>query len=441
MTMSRRLAAEFIGTFVLVLLGCGAAVISSGFPGVGIGFLGVAFAFGLAVLTMAYAVGGISGGHFNPAVTVGLSLARRFEWRDVLPYIVTQVVAAVAAAGCLLAIAEGKPGYSLDVNGLAANGYGAHSPGHYALGAALLTEILMTAFFVFVILGATDRRAPKGFGPLAIGLALTADPPDEHPRHEHVGEPGPVDRAGLVRRGLGPEPAVVVLVGAARRSGDRRVRLPLRHRRRRRRAHRGVRAGPDHHRDLGGRARGRRPRSATFRRDRSTRTRSPVTPEGRAADAPGAAGADPPLRAAEITWWGHACVLLAMDDVQLLTDPVLVRRMGPLHYVGHLPTRDELAHVDAVLISHLHHDHLHLRSLALLPPTARLIVPLGAAQVLRGRVDRPVEELAPGRHDDRGTRDRHGDLGCARRTAPPRRPTRGDNRLRGVRNADRLLRG
>jgi aquaporin Z len=173
MAMSRRLAAEFIGTFILVLLGCGAAVISSGFPGVGIGFLGVAFAFGLAVLTMAYAVGGISGGHFNPAVTVGLSLARRFEWRDVLPYVVTQVVAAVAAAACLLAIAEGKPGYSLDVNGLAANGYGAHSPGHYALGAALLTEILMTAFFVFVILGATDRRAPKGFGPLAIGLTLT----------------------------------------------------------------------------------------------------------------------------------------------------------------------------------------------------------------------------------------------------------------------------
>jgi L-ascorbate metabolism protein UlaG (beta-lactamase superfamily) len=121
-----------------------------------------------------------------------------------------------------------------------------------------------------------------------------------------------------------------------------------------------------------------------------------VTPQGRTAGAPSAAGADPPRRTAEVTWWGHACVLLALDDVRLLTDPVLVRRMGPLHYVGHLPTRDELAHVDAVLISHLHHDHLHLRSLALLPPTARLIVPLGAAHVLHGRVDRPVEELGPG---------------------------------------------
>ena len=121
-----------------------------------------------------------------------------------------------------------------------------------------------------------------------------------------------------------------------------------------------------------------------------------MTPQGRTAGAPSAAGADPPRRAAEVTWWGHACVLLALDDVQLLTDPVLVRRMGPLHYVGHLPTRDELAHVDAVLISHLHHDHLHLRSLALLPPTTRLIAPRGAADVLRGRVGRPVEELAPG---------------------------------------------
>jgi aquaporin Z len=173
MAMSRRLAAEFIGTFLLVLAGCGSAVIALTLPGVGIGVLGVALAFGLTVLTMAYAVGHISGGHFNPAVTVGLSLARRFEWRDLLPYVATQVVAAVAASACLLAIAEGKPGYSLDRNGLAANGYGVHSPGHYALGAALLTEVLMTAFFLLVILGATDRRAPKGFGPLAIGLSLT----------------------------------------------------------------------------------------------------------------------------------------------------------------------------------------------------------------------------------------------------------------------------
>ncbi len=121
-----------------------------------------------------------------------------------------------------------------------------------------------------------------------------------------------------------------------------------------------------------------------------------MTRQGRATGAPSSTGAGTPRPAAEVTWWGHACVLLALDDVRLLTDPVLVRRLGPLHYVGHLPTRDELAHVDAVLISHLHHDHLHLRSLALLPPTARLIAPLGAADVLRGRVVGPVEELAPG---------------------------------------------
>jgi aquaporin Z len=171
--IGRRLAAEFVGTFWLVLGGCGAAVISSAFPGVGIGLLGVAFAFGLTVLTMAYAFGHVSGGHFNPAVTLGLWVGGRFSARDVLPYIVTQVVAGIAAAGVLLAIANGKPGYSVKVDGLAANGYGKHSPGHYNLASCMLTELLMTAAFLIVILAVTGRGAPVGFGPLAIGLALT----------------------------------------------------------------------------------------------------------------------------------------------------------------------------------------------------------------------------------------------------------------------------
>jgi aquaporin Z len=171
--LGRRLAAEFIGTFWLVLGGCGSAVIAAAFPDVGIGLLGVALAFGLTVLTMAYAFGHVSGGHFNPAVTIGLWIGGRFNARDVLPYIVTQVVAGIAAAGVLLAIANGKPGYSLKTDGLAANGYGKHSPGGYSLGSGLLTEILMTAAFLIVILAVTGRGAPVGFGPLAIGLALT----------------------------------------------------------------------------------------------------------------------------------------------------------------------------------------------------------------------------------------------------------------------------
>lgn len=173
MPLPRRLAAEFIGTFWLVLGGCGAAVLASGFPGVGIGLLGVSLAFGLTVLTMAYALGHISGGHFNPAISVGLALARRFEAREVLPYVVVQVLGAIAASGVLYVIANGAPGFSVAESGFAANGYGAHSPGHYTLAAGLVTEVVMTAGFLIVILGATDRRAPKGMGPLAIGLSLT----------------------------------------------------------------------------------------------------------------------------------------------------------------------------------------------------------------------------------------------------------------------------
>jgi aquaporin Z len=171
--LSRRLGAEFLGTFWLVLCGCGSAVIAAGFPKVGIGLLGVALAFGLTVLTMAYAFGHLSGGHFNPAVTLGLYLGKRFAARDVVPYVVSQVAASIAAAAVLYLIASGKPGFSASDSGFAANGYGEHSPGGYGLAAALLTEIVMTAGFLLVILGVSDRRAPKGFGPLAIGLALT----------------------------------------------------------------------------------------------------------------------------------------------------------------------------------------------------------------------------------------------------------------------------
>jgi aquaporin Z len=168
-----RLGAEFLGTFWLVLGGCGTAVLAATFPDVGVGLLGVALAFGLTVLTMAYAVGHVSGGHFNPAVTIGLAVARRFPWRDVLAYVVTQVVAAVVAAVVLFVVASGKDGFDAKKSGFAANGFGDHSPGGYGLLAALVIEVVLTAFFLYVILGSTDGRAPVGFAPIAIGLALT----------------------------------------------------------------------------------------------------------------------------------------------------------------------------------------------------------------------------------------------------------------------------
>lgn len=170
--MFKRLGAEFFGTFWLVFGGCGSAIFAAAFPQSGIGFAGVALAFGLSVLTMAYAVGHISGGHFNPAVTLGLFAGGRFPARDVAPYVVAQVVGAVAAAAVLYAIASGKPGFDAST-GFAANGYGAHSPGGYSLAAAMLAELVLTAFFLIVIHGVTDQRAPAGFAPLAIGLALT----------------------------------------------------------------------------------------------------------------------------------------------------------------------------------------------------------------------------------------------------------------------------
>jgi aquaporin Z len=170
--MTRRLFAEFFGTFWLVFGGCGSAVFAAAFPELGIGFAGVALAFGLTVLTMAYAVGGISGGHFNPAVSVGLLAAGRFDAKDLLPYIIAQLVGAVAAAVMLYLIVSGKSDFA-GVGGFASNGYDAASPGGYSMMSALLIEVLLTFFFLLIILGSTSGRAPAGFAPIAIGLALT----------------------------------------------------------------------------------------------------------------------------------------------------------------------------------------------------------------------------------------------------------------------------
>ena len=172
MSLSRRALAEFIGTFWLVFGGCGSAVLAAGFPGFGIGFAGVALAFGLTLLTMAFAIGHISGCHINPAVSVGLVVGKRFPAKELLPYVVAQVAGGIVAALVLYFIASGKPGFDL-AGGFAANGYGEHSPGHYSLAAGLLSEVVLTFMFLFVILGATDARAPKGFAPIAIGLCLT----------------------------------------------------------------------------------------------------------------------------------------------------------------------------------------------------------------------------------------------------------------------------
>ncbi|QPF71839.1 aquaporin Z [Roseateles sp. DAIF2] len=172
MSSSKQYGAEFLGTFWLVLGGCGSAVLAAAFPNVGIGLHGVSLAFGLTVLTMAYAVGHISGGHFNPAVSVGLWAGGRFPASQLLPYIIAQVLGGLAAGGVLYLIASGKAGFDVGA-GFASNGFGEHSPGGYGLVAALVCEVVMTAFFLIIILGATDKRAPAGFAPIAIGLALT----------------------------------------------------------------------------------------------------------------------------------------------------------------------------------------------------------------------------------------------------------------------------
>lgn len=171
MSMSKKLGAEFIGTFWLVLGGCGSAVLAAGFPGLGIGFLGVALAFGLTLLTMAFAIGHISGCHINPAVSVGLVVGGRFPASELLPYVIAQVLGGIAGAAVLYVIATGQPGF--EMGGFASNGYGEHSPGGYNLTAALVTEVVMTFMFLLIILGATDKRAPAGFAPIAIGLSLT----------------------------------------------------------------------------------------------------------------------------------------------------------------------------------------------------------------------------------------------------------------------------
>ena len=172
MAMSKKLTAEFIGTFWLVLGGCGAAVLAAAFPDVGIGLLGVSFAFGLTVLTMAFAIGHISGCHLNPAVSIGLWAGGRFPAAELIPYIIIQVAGAIAGAGVVYLIASGKAGFELS-SGLASNGYGEHSPGGYSLVSCLIAEIVMTFMFLMIILGATDKRAPQGFAPIAIGLGLT----------------------------------------------------------------------------------------------------------------------------------------------------------------------------------------------------------------------------------------------------------------------------
>jgi len=169
---SKKMFAEFFGTFWLVLGGCGSAVLAANFPGLGIGFVGVALAFGLTVLTMAYAIGHISGCHLNPAVTIGLWAGGRFKASEILPYIVSQVLGGIAGAGILYLIASGQVGFDIN-GGLASNGYSEHSPGAYSLTSGFVTEVVMTFMFLLIILGSTDERAPKGFAPIAIGLGLT----------------------------------------------------------------------------------------------------------------------------------------------------------------------------------------------------------------------------------------------------------------------------
>ncbi|CDG89649.1 aquaporin Z [Xenorhabdus bovienii] len=171
--MFKKLSAEFLGTFWLVFGGCGSAVLAAAFPQLGIGFVGVSLAFGLTVVTMAYAVGHISGGHFNPAVTLGLFAGGRISAKEVIPYIIAQVIGGIAAAAVLYLIASGKSGFDATASGFASNGYGEHSPGGFSLQAAIIIELVLTAFFLIVILGTTDKNASVGFAPLAIGLALT----------------------------------------------------------------------------------------------------------------------------------------------------------------------------------------------------------------------------------------------------------------------------
>ena len=223
--MSRRVVAEFFGTFWLVLGGCGAAVLAAGFPNLGIGFLGVAFAFGLTVLTMAYAVGHISGGHFNPAVTIGLWSAGRCANKHVLPYIIAQVIGAIVAAAVLWLIASGKPGWV--AGGFAANGYGDLSPGKYGLGSCFVDEVVMTFFFLFIIIGTTSKGAADRLRRDSDRPRPDLDPSGLDPGHQHLGQPGAQHRAGAVCRRRIYRSAVAFLACADHRRGDCRAADPL----------------------------------------------------------------------------------------------------------------------------------------------------------------------------------------------------------------------
>ncbi len=220
--MSKRLGAEFLGTFWLVLGGCGSAVLAAAFPDVGIGLLGVSLAFGLTVLTMAFAIGHISGCHLNPAVSVGLWSRRPVPASELLPYVVAQVVGGVVGAGVLYLIASGGRA-STPAAASRRTATATHSPGGYSLVAAFVAEVVMTFMFLMVILGATDRRAPAGFAPIAIGLGADADPPDQHPGDQHLGEPGAQHRAGAVRRRAGRSASSGC--SGSRRSSARRWRV------------------------------------------------------------------------------------------------------------------------------------------------------------------------------------------------------------------------
>ena len=216
MNLSKRFAAEFLGTFWLVFGGCGSAVLAAAFPQLGIGFYGVALAFGLTVLTMAYAIGHISGCHLNPAVSFGLVSGKRFPIGELLPYVIAQVIGGIAGAGVLYVIASGKAAFDLS-GGFAANGYAAHSPGGYSLLSCFVAEMVLAFFFVVIIMGATDRRAPAGFAPIAIGLGLTLIHLIGIPVYESVGEPRTRYRAGCLRWRMGNCATLAVLGGANHR--------------------------------------------------------------------------------------------------------------------------------------------------------------------------------------------------------------------------------
>ncbi len=220
--MFRKLAAECFGTFWLVFGGCGSAVLAAAFPELGIGFAGVALAFGLTVLTMAFAVGHISGGHFNPAVTLGLWAGGRFPAKEVIGYIIAQVVGGIIAAAVLYVVASGKAGFDAAASGFASNGYGEHSPGGFSMLSAIVIEIVLTCGFLLVIHGATDKHAPAGFAPIAIGPGADPHPFDQHSSHQYLGQPGAQHRGGNFPGRLGAAAAVAVLGHANRRWDPRR---------------------------------------------------------------------------------------------------------------------------------------------------------------------------------------------------------------------------